>query len=287
MSTEDRNTHLLELGASLAKARKARGLTGEQLAQAVGWNVSTGKSKVSKIEKGTQLPESADLDRWADATEVDPRLRAQWKTIAEQAGQERSAGYHKRMASGQTSVQREYTDRAERTTNFRFFETYVIPRYLQVPQYTRAVLEEYRDKVGVINDVEEATRERQSSVRYLYDDTKTFIFLIDEPVLRRRRFPPSIMRPQLHSLLTAIGLEHVTLAIYPSLSEPVRTLTESSFEIFDDEAFIETALEDDRRLLADDVIRLETAFERYWRDARINEDARPYILAALENLPAG
>lgn len=285
MTTDDPNRQAQELGDSLAKARKAAKLTGAELAERAGWSAGTGKTKVSKIERGNQLPTEGDLDDWADATGVDDRLRAQWKRITQTAGVERSPGYAKRMESGQAAVQREYTDRAEETTSFKFFETFVIPRYLQVPQYTRAVLEEYRDKIGVVDDVDGAVKERQRSVRYLYDDTKNFTFLIEEPVLRRRRFPPAVMRAQLHSLLTTIGLDQVTIAVYPSLSRPVHTLTESSFEIFDDIAFVETVLEDDKRLLADDVIKLEALFDRYWRDAAVNEDARPIILDAIEHLP--
>lgn len=277
---DDRAT---ELGASLRKARNE--MTQTELAAAAGWSGS-GKTKVSKIESGRQLPSIADIDAWADITAAPERVRAQWKTLAEQAAAERSAGYGKRMSNGQEPVQKEYTDLAAETTRFRFVETYVLPRYLQVPQYTKAILEEYRDKTGVVNDVDKATDERQSSVRFLYDPNKKFTFLIDEPVLRRRRFPPSIMRPQLDRLLSIIGLSNVTLAIYPSLSRPVNTLLESAFEIFDDVAFIETALEDDKRLLADDVIRLEALFDRYWADAAVNEDARPLIQAAIAALPA-
>lgn len=285
MTSDDQNQVARELGASMRQARTAAGFTQAELAERAGWPEGSRKTKVSKIEGGRQLPTATDIDAWAAATGVDDRVHKQWKTLAVQAGSERSAGYAKRLAGGQERVQREYTDLAEETIRFRFFETFVIPRYLQVPQYTRAVLEEYHDKFDSVDDIAAATKERQRSVNYLYDDTKTFVFLIDEPVLRRRRFPPSIMRAQLHNLLSAIGLDRVTLGIYPSLSRPVRTLTESSFELFDDIGFIETALEDDRRLLAGDVLKLEALFDRYWQDAAVNEDARPIILDAIAALP--
>lgn len=276
------------LGTALQKARKAANLTGEELAERCGFRTKSGnlaKDKISKIESGKQLITADEVDAWANATGVGERVRDQWKLLAEQAEEHRSSNYRKRGAQGQQPVQKAFTDLAEETSRFTFFEMTFLPRYLQIPDYTRAVLQEHHDKHGTIDDVAAATRERQSSTRFLYDDSKKFHFLIDEPVLRRTRFPASIMRPQLLHLMSVIGLDNVTLAVYPSLSRPVNSLTESSFELFDDIGYIETALEDAPRLLADDVEELEKLFERYWEDAAIGEDARTIILDAIAHLP--
>lgn len=273
------------LGSSLRKARTAAGLSGEQLAERSGWNVSTGKSKVSKIESGRQTPTADEVTTWAVITGVSDRLRDQWIVMAAQAAEAARSNYRKRALAGQAPIQKGYTDLAEVTTFFKFFEMTFIPRYLQVPEYTRAVLQEHYEKHGTVDDVAAAAQERQRSVRFLYDPNKTFTFMIDEPVLRKRRFDAAIMRPQLDRLMSVIGLDNVTLAIYPSLSRPVRSLTESSFELFDDTGYIETALEDAPRLLADDVERLEALFNRYWHDAVTGEDARQLILDAVNALP--
>ena len=273
------------LGGSLKKARETAKLTGGQLAERLGWANTTGKSKVSKIEGGRQIPTADEITAWAEATATSDRVRDQWIAMAGQAADERP-NYRQRAKAGQQAVQQEYTDLAEHTVRFTFFETVFVPRYLQVPDYSRAVLQEHHEKHGSIDDVTVAAQEKQRSVRYLYDPAKTFTFLLDEPILRRRRFPASIMRPQLDRLMSVIGLDNVTLAIYPSLSRPVGSLTESSFEIFDDIAYIETALSDDRKLLAADVERLETLFARYWQDAVTGDEARALILDAINQLPA-
>lgn len=286
--SDDTPRHDPVLGSALQKARNAAGLTGEQLAERTGFKTRSGnlaKDKVSKIESGKQLPTAEEVEAWAQATGVSDRVRDQWKLLAEQAEETRSSNYRKRAQQGQQVVQEGYTKRAEETSRFTFFEMTFLPRYLQIPDYTRAVLQEHHEKHGTIDDVAAATRSRQASTRLLYDDTKKFVFLIDEPVLRRTRFGSTIMRPQLLHLMSVIGLDNVTLAIYPSLSRPVNSLTESSFELFDDIGYIETALEDAPRLLADDVEELEKLFERYWRDAAIGEDARTIILDAIASLP--
>lgn len=282
MSDKPRNTIL---GASLKKTREAAGFSGVELAQRLGWTTGTGKSKVSKLESGRQTPTPAEIDAWATATGASDRLRDQWLALAEQEREE-LANYRARAASGQQAIQKQYGDLAANTTRFTFFETFVFPRYLQTPEYMRAVLQEHHDKHGTFDDVAAAVKERQGTVRLLFDDTKTFVFLLDEPLLRRTRFPASIMRPQLIQLMSVIGLPNVTIGVYPSLSRPVNSYTESSFEIFDDVAFVETALADERKLLADDVETLERLFQRYWQDAAVGEDARPLIADALAALPA-
>lgn len=282
MSNDEART---ALGESLKKAREKAGLTGAELSERLGWNVSTGKGKVSKIENKGQIPTDEELNGWAAVTGVSDRLRNQWISLAATDRQELAANYRQRLASGQRSVQKQYTDRAETTTRFVFFETAVFPRYLQIPEYMRIMLQEHHDKHGTIDDVAAAVKERQASVRYLLDDSKDFTFLLDESILRGRRFPPSVMRPQLFQVMSVIGLANVTLGIYPSLSRDVHSVTESSFEIFDDVAYIETALADERKLLADDVEILERLFARYWEDAVTGDEARAMITDVLAALP--
>ncbi len=274
------------LGESLKKARTEAGLTQDQLAEQIGWEKTTGKSKVSKIESGRQVPSDGDINDWAAATAAEDRLREQWKTLASEAEEARRLSYKSRLGGGQAAVQREWTDRAANTTRFRFFETFGIPRYLQVPEYTRAMLEEFGN-YSTVNDLDAAVQARLASGRYLYDTSKSFAFLIDEPVLRRRRFPPAVMRPQLHALQAAIGLSNVRLGIYPSLSRPVSRLTPSHFNLFDDMGFIETALGGATQLLYDSVAELDELFEAYWRDAVEGAEARELILAAIADLPPG
>ena len=271
-----------DLGASLKKARG--NLTQTELANLAEWGPS-GKTKVSKIESGKQIPDETDIDKWAAATGVSDRVRDQWKALARQAEDLRS-NYKKRASGGQQPIQLEYSKLAAATTRFRFFETTFIPRYLQIPEYSRAVLQEHHEKHGSTNDVEAAVQERQQSVGHLYDTNKTFVFLLDEPVLRKKRLPASVMRPQLDRIMSVIGLSNVTLAVYPSLTGKVNSFTEGSFELFDDLGYLEGPLGDDKRILADDVERLEVLFARYWQDAVVGDDARQLILAATATFNA-
>jgi transcriptional regulator with XRE-family HTH domain len=262
------------------RLRRARGaMTASELADRAGWN----KSKVSKIESGKQLPSEEDLATWGSVTGADQRLVEQWRLMLVEA-QSFRADFDQRMRNGQAPVQQEYSGLAESTTSFRFFETSVIPRYLQVAEYTRAVLEELFEQNNVPDDVDEATDERQRSSRYLYDSHRRFEFLLDEAVLRRRRFPPGIMRPQLDRLQSVIGLRNVRLGIYPSLSRPTKTLAQNSFELFDDIGYAETFISDGPRLLIDDVLKYDKILVRLWEDAVEGDEARRLINEIVADL---
>ncbi len=196
----------------------------------------------------------------------------------------RAGGYKNRLKDGLAPVQREWSNRAEATERFRFFETFIVPRYLQVAEYTKATLEEFR-KFSSVEDLDKAVKERQASTRLLYQPGKSFKLIIDEPVLFKTRFPRSVMRPQLLFLQSVIG-EEDQLRIYPSLSGRVSYLTPSSFEMFDDIGYIETEVGGAEPLLYDTVAQLEVKFKALWAESVGGDVAREIIARAISRLPA-
>lgn len=273
------------LGSSLRKARAEAGLNQTDFGIRAGWTPKTAKSKVSKIESGEQVPSEDDLDRWALVANTPAQLLEQWKMLAAEEATRRSAGYKSRLKGGQEPIQHEWTQKAESTELFRFFETFAVPRYLQVPEYTRAMLSEFK-RFSSVDDLEVAVKERQASTKVLYEPGKTFRLIIDEPVLFRTRFPRSVMRPQLLFLQSVIG-EEDQLRIYPSLSRPVSRLPISSFELFDNIGYIETEAGGAEPLLYDTVAPLATKFEALWDESVGGDDAREIIVRALSGLRSG
>lgn len=283
MNKEKQPSYLL--GGSLRKARGAIGLSQTEFGIQAGWTPATAKSKVSKIESGDQVPSEDDLDRWARLAGTPAPLLEQWKHLAAEETARRSANYKSRLKSGLEPVQHEWTNKAEDTERFRFFETFVVPRYLQVAEYTRAVLSEFK-KFSSVDDLEAAVKERQASAKILYEPGKTFELIIDEPVLFKKRFPRAVMRPQLLFLQSVIGDED-QLRIYPSLSRPVSHLAISSFELFDEIGYIETEAGGADPLLYDAVLPLAAKFDALWGESVGGDDAREIIARALSGLQAG
>ncbi|WP_250029875.1 Scr1 family TA system antitoxin-like transcriptional regulator [Paractinoplanes maris] len=272
------------LGKSLRKARADVGLNQNDFGIQAGFAAGTAKGKVSKIESGEQPPSEDDLDQWARVANAPAPLVEQWKELAAAEVARRAANYKSRLKGGQQPIQQEWTKKAEDTTLFRFFETFAVPRYLQVDGYTRAMLSEFK-KFSTVDDLEAAVRERQASAKILYkDDGKTFKFIIDEPVLFRTRFPRAVMRPQLLLLQSFISDED-QLRVYPSLSRPVSHLPISSFELFDNVGYIETEVGGAEPLLYDTVVPLATKFDALWNESVAGDDAREIIARALAALP--
>lgn len=272
------------LGGSLRKARAATGLNQTEFGVQAGWTRATAKSKVSKTESGDQVPSEDDLNRWARVAGTPAPLLEQWKSLAVEEAARRSANYKSRLKDGQEPIQHEWTNKAESTERFRFFETFAVPRYLQVAEYTRAMLSEFK-KFSSVDDLEAAVKERQASTKVLYEPGKTFSLIIDEPVLFRKRFPRSVMRPQLLFLQSVISDED-QLRIYPSLSRPVSHLSISSFELFDDIGYIETEAGGAEPLLYDSVLPLAAKFQALWDESVGGDEARGIIARALLELQA-
>jgi transcriptional regulator with XRE-family HTH domain len=270
--------HLTSEGGLANRLKAARGaMLARELAAATGWQ----PSKISKIEAGKQLPTPADLAEWAKHTGMDERLYEQLKVMLDEALALR-IDYSQRYRHGQTGVQQEYNDLAQQTKSFRFFETAVVPRYLQVPEYTRALLQEFRPYASV-DDVDEATRERQKSVDYLYTD-RQFAFLLDEPVLRRKSVPPEVMHDQLDRLMAVIGRRNIRLGIYPSLSQRVQRTPINGFELFDDIGYSETWIGEGPRLLVDAVSKYDEVLDQLWQEAAEGDAARELINKAIAEL---
>lgn len=262
------------------RLRKARGDTpAKELATAAGWL----PSKVSKIEAGKQLPSPDDLKAWAQHTGVDDILLGQWQAMLVEAQAFRS-DFEMRMRDGQKAVQREYNDLIATATVFRFFEMTYVPRFLQIPEYTKIVLKEQHKLHGGIDDVDAAVDERQESVGYLYDSKRQFEFIIDEALLLRQRVEPAVMRQQLDRLQSVIGLRNVRLGIMP-LGEPIGIFPQNSFELYGDVGYVETFYGDDPKLLIDVVSKYNRVMDLLWESAVDGDKARRIILAAQARLP--
>lgn len=272
--------HLTGHGGLANRLKAARGsMPAKELAERAEWQAS----KVSKIEAGKQLPSEHDLETWADITGIDTRVLDQLKGMLSESVALR-AGYAQRYRSGQSAVQKEYNDLAEETQSFRFFETAVVPRYLQVYEYTKVILTEH-GRYSSVDDIAEAARERQKSVNYLYTD-RQFELLLNEPVLRWTSIPSKIRRSQLDRLNSVIGLDNVRLGIYPSLSAPVGRTPINGFELFDDIGYVETWIGDGPRLLADQVSEYDEVLAHLWQYAVEGDAARELINRTIADLSA-
>lgn len=267
------------LATRLSGLRTTARLSGKDLAEALGWQ----QSKVSRIERGQQLPSVADIEAWAGVCRADDETTRRLLDQLDQAESVRMQ-FRRRMARGQATVQASYNDLVERSTLVRHFETVYVPGLLQIAEYAQRVLAEMVELHELpVDDVGAAVAGRMQRQQLLYDTSRRFEFLLAEPVLRWRLCPPGVMRNQLDRLLAVLGMSHIRLGVIP-LSIELATTPQNSFQLYDDTAIVETFVGETIHGQAESAAYAR-AMDRLWDVAVTGDDARRLIVAAIEDLP--
>lgn len=223
------------LAERLFRMRKAAGLTGDQLAAVLGWGDKTGRTKVSKIENGRQAPSPDDIRAWAEACGHPEQTDDLLDLLADvQAVHTR---WRRRLRGGQAVIQEDIDRRTQAVKRIRNAEIAIIPGLLQTSAYARSVIVQVSAAYGTA-DIDAAVQARMRRQDVLYDQSKTFEFVITEGALRLLPCPPQVMLGQLDRLMS-MDLANVTLGIIPFGSE-LQMVPYKSFLLLDDELIIET-----------------------------------------------
>jgi len=215
-----------QFGAELRALRKRAGLTGDQLAERLGWS----QAKVSKTETGKTMPTAADVRAFAEATGVEPgQVRALVGRFAELATQ--VTGWRTLLRSGIVGSQRLVGEIDQGTTVLRQVDTTLLAGLLQTAEYARSVLGHGPDPtVDVAAGV--AARLRRQEV--LYAPGKTFHFVVMEAALRIPIGDPVTMAVQLDRIGQLSTLRNVTIGVLPERPRPP-VVPLNGFRIHDDE----------------------------------------------------
>lgn len=280
---EPKTTQWLTRSDGLAtKLREARGdMPGLTLAKTLGW----ASSKVTRIERGTQMPTEDDVRKWAAATHLaDPDIDHLIGLLHEVHAMR--GVFRQRAKNGQGSIQAEYTDLVASSSLVRYFQMSTIPSVVQLPDYARHVLAENATLYGGNEDpgdIESAVAARMARQRLLYEPTRRFEILIAEPVLRWGFVAPDVMRAQLDRLLSLDGMSNVRFGILP-LDKPLTLTPQNSFSIYDELVVTETyGIES--KYQGDDPELHSRVLNLLWRSAVNGDDARELIMAAIGRLP--
>ncbi|WP_097983415.1 helix-turn-helix domain-containing protein [Streptomyces sp. f150] len=249
------------LGARLRELRYScpgGRLTGQQLAQRLGWQ----GSKVSKLENGRQTATPEDLKAWADATE-------QPGTYAELAA--RLAGFEshikswrRALANGFKPLHEGLSAEIDRTSQIWIWEESVVPGLLQTPEYARHVIQRYSELLGGAGDIEAAVRSRAQRQEWLYGPGRKLHVLMWEAALRSLICPPSALAAQLDRLTGMIGMDTVELGVIP-FTAPVKIVPANGFWVLDDRLVV--AEDWHAEMLLDDADNI-ALYSKVWRTLR-------------------
>ena len=204
------------LGAELRRVREFAGVSGRELARQVGIS----QSKVSRIESGTALPSVLQVTAWAEAVAAPPEVTRRLAGLAEAA-----------FAESRVGVQDEIADMETHARTIRTFQPSIVPGLLQTAEYARRVFMLF-DPPYAKRDLLAVMASRLDRQLALFDETKSFEFLITEAALRWRPGPPALLRAQLDRIASLSSLSNVSIGLIP-LAVEATVSTVHSFVIFE------------------------------------------------------
>jgi transcriptional regulator with XRE-family HTH domain len=220
------------LAAELKRLRVRADISGRELAR----RMKAAQSTVSKVETGEQKFVSASLIvRWAKATDASDEILAELLGLNEQIriGPE---SWEAASETGSTDFGRETGQLEDKTRLLSNYRPAAIPGLLQTPAYARRLLSS--GPAGEPPDIATRVMNRIERQRLLYDETKTFRFVIPEAVLRWPYGPPddpAVLdehREQLARVEWATLRPNVVVAILPLA--PVAVWRSTGFVIYDE-----------------------------------------------------
>lgn len=276
--TDERLTRPGGLAERLLRVRKAAGLTGTQLAEALGWGAKTGRTKVSKIENGKQQPGPDEIRAWLEAC-GHPELTADLLDLLADV-QTVHTRWRRRIRGGHMAIQEDIGQRTQAAKRIRNAEVSMIPGLLQTAGYARSIIEAVSAAYGT-TDVDAAVQARMRRQEVLYDQSKTFEFVITEAALRLLPCPPQVMAGQLDRLMS-MDLPNVTLGIVPFGTE-LEIMPYNSFLLLDDALTVETWAGKDEDAGDESAVHVRV-FDLLMGEAVTGEEARRLIASAAAGL---
>jgi transcriptional regulator with XRE-family HTH domain len=207
--------HEETVGVVLARMRRAKNLTGEQLGRLSGLSQPT----ISRLERGQTRPvrdhivkiaealgaRPEEVQHLLDLAERPPDLLTDWRPLPVA------------LAKMQQDVGRWETE----VVTLRVFQPAVVVGLLQTSSYARAVLEGFQDLVSprIASSpaaISQAVSARIRRQEILAQRDRTFHFLMAETVLSNKICPPEDMLAQIKQIRLASRQDNISVGIIPA-----------------------------------------------------------------------
>jgi len=205
------------LAVELRRLRDLAGLSGRDLAQRIGIS----QSKVSRIESGAAIPTSAEVRAWADVVAASPETRDLLLELTEQALTEVYAW--REALRDRTHLQDDIQQREREARKIYGFQCSLVPGLLQTAEYARRVFAMFQPPYAE-RDIPAVVASRLDRQLALYEEGRSFSFLLTEAALRWRPGPPRMLRAQLDRIASVSTLENVSVGVIPHSVEAVTSV---------------------------------------------------------------
>jgi transcriptional regulator with XRE-family HTH domain len=198
------------LAAELRRLRERTGLTGEQVAERLGWS----GSKVSRIELGHSGVKEADLRKLLKLYGVEESQHEELVALARESGQKDLLEV---VAAGFPPDYAAYIHAEAEAKSVWNWDPQIVPGLLQTAEYARAVMRPWNAMFpGPPGETGRRIEARMLRQQLLTRDPPLELsVVIDESVLHRRFGDSDVMRQQLERLDEASELPNVEIRVYP------------------------------------------------------------------------
>ncbi|MEV0619696.1 helix-turn-helix transcriptional regulator [Nonomuraea sp. NPDC050404] len=223
------NAAKMAFGIRLRDLRLDAELTGVELAGRCGWH----KTKVSKIEHGTQKPTESDVRVWATACGAVGQVMELIATHREV--EQMWLEYRRELRAGQKHIQLRSMALYERTRLLRAYEALFIPGFLQTFRYALVQFEIHARLHGLpTEDLEQAARNRLVRQRLLGTGTNSFSFVLEASALYTGIGGAEVMSEQFDRLLEVTAMPYVSIGVIP-LGHQRSLYPGEAFYLFDEQ----------------------------------------------------
>jgi hypothetical protein len=196
-----------ELGLTLSRAAKAKGKTGTEIAQWLGWS----DSKVSRLFTGKRGATLNDVSAILAVCGIIPPKRDELMEVARRANESGWWQEYGECLPPELRTLSDYEDAAITITNF---QTDFVPGLLQVPTYAHALLHQAPAIPAQELELRVNARRHRQEILDRRHPAK-FCFYLDEYVLRRTGPGRRVMSEQVHYLLQLAVRPHIEIRIIP------------------------------------------------------------------------
>lgn len=263
------------LAAALRDLRQAAGLTGVQAAERLGMS----QPKISKLETGRLLPSVDDMQAMLTFYRAQADERDELLDIVQRL--------HASIESNRTILRRgvarqqaKVCEVEAQASTLRYFSPLVVPGLLQTAEYMRRIFS--LDLSG--GELARAVAARQHRQQALYDQSKHFIFVLPEAMLRWRFCPDDVMAAQAGHIASVATLANVEVGVIPFAAHPT-DVPLHGYQVFDGR-LVNIGLEHAVVTVTEprDIATYLKLFERMAEAAEFGDSARDRLSAIVAEL---
>lgn len=200
------------LRLALRKAREAKGLTQNEVADSLGWSLS----KVNRIENGEVTISGTDLKAVMELLDVtDAGRTASWAADAK-ASRRRSVWDETRFREHLTPAMLKLLQFEGQATTIRCFHSTLIPGLLQTAAYAETLINFWREELSEeirVTRVEVRPMRRRQVLDQ--DDPPALLVVLDESAIHRKVGGQQVMADQLDELIELSNRPNIEIRIIP------------------------------------------------------------------------